>query len=237
MPDIISEVALPSKGKIYSVPIQWENQLRAPRLKDRGLGDTTRVLQLQANILDKTLLKPLGISAYDLHTADFTYLNMRQRQLSKGNKPYYVSVKCNNCGKVHQVNVDFAKLEVKYLEEDKLDLSFTTLNDEELELNFITPRMLDDSKVRAQEYKDEYKEVEMTLDDLRTQELLRLVIRSVNGARLTDARMTEFIQNLYASDIADIFAKLEDFDFGVQFKQSFTCDSCGKKIVYTVPAG
>ena len=237
MPDIITEVTLPSQGKIYAKEIAWKNQLRAPRLKDRGLGDTTRVLQLQANILDHTLLTPLGISAYDLHTADFTYLNMRQRQLSKGNRPYPVNIApCPKCGKVHSVNIDFNELEIKYLKEP-LDLTYTTLAENVLGLTFLTPRIIDDSRANAKEYLEEYPDVEMTRGDLELQEMLKLVIKTVDGKKLSGPRLTAFVQDLYSADIDGIMAKLQEDNFGVQFRRTMTCTGCGTRISYNVPLG
>lgn len=234
MPDIIVSVSLPSKGKIYDKEIQWQNQLRAPRLRDRGLGDTTRRLKLQAGILDKTLVQPLGISAYDLHTADFVYLNLMQRQLSKGNAPYKVAVTCKKCGHVHNLDIDLSTLEIKPLEEVK-PLVYTTIDEHELGLTFITPRMLDECIDKANDFKEEYKDTDMAFEDLKTQELLRFVIKTVDGARLSYPRMTDFISNMYSDDVDGVFSLLNDFDFGVQFQQTMTCEGCGKRIVYTLP--
>lgn len=234
MADIISEFILPSNGKLYSEEVQWKNQIRAPRLKDRGLGDSTRKLKLQASILDKTIIQPLGMSAYDLHTADFLYLNMRQRQLSKGDAPYKVAVVCNRCGKRHELNIKFNELEVKQLA-GPLDLTYKTLEEVEIELTYLTPRMLDDCIDNARSYNEEYPECGMSFEDLKTQELLRFVIKKVNGKRLTYAEMTDFIGNLLTEDVTGIFNKLDSFDFGVQLVRKFTCDECGKTVRYTVP--
>lgn len=234
MPDIATQVSLPSQGKLYDKQVQWQNQLRAPRLRDRGLGDTTSRLRLQASILDKTLVQPLGMSAYDLHTADFVYLNMMQRQLSKGGAPYKVSVTCNKCGKVHDLDVDLSTLEIKSLKEAP-KLEYKTLDDQVLSLTFITPRMLDECLVKAKEFKEEYPETEMSIEDLKTQELLRFVIKSIDGERLSYAKMTDFITNMYSDDVDGVFETINDFDFGVQFKQTFICTGCSRKMVYTIP--
>ncbi len=236
MADIMTEVSLPSNGKLYGEDVQWKNRLRAPRLKDRGFGDSTRKLKLQASILDKTLIQPLGMSAYDLHTADFLYLNMRQRQLSKGDAPYKVAVICNGCGTRHELSIKFEDLEVKRLEAP-LKLSYKTMEDDELELTYLTPRMLDDCVDNANAYKEEYPECDLSFEDLKTQELFRFVIKKVNGQKLTYAEMTNFISNLLTEDISGIFNVLDSYDFGVQLVQEFKCTNCRKKIRYTIPVG
>lgn len=235
MADIITEISLPSKGLVYGKEVQWQNQLRAPRLKDRGLADTTRRFKLQANILDNTLVQPLGISAYDLHTVDFTYLNMRQRQLSKGAAPYKILVKCSNCGKLHKVDVDLANLEIKTLKE-KPNYMFEASSGDVIEYTFITPRILDDSIVNALAFREEYPDCDLDDGTLKTQEFLRLIIKTINGKKLTYAQLTNYISEMYIDDIENILKKSESADWGIQFRQELKCD-CGKTIIYDVPTG
>lgn len=235
MAEIITEISLPSKGLIYNKNIQWQNQLRAPRLKDKGLADTTRKLKLQANILDNTIVQPLGISAYDLHVADFTYLNMRQRQLSKGATPYKVLVKCKGCGKTHKISIDLSTLEIKTLK-DVSDFKFTTLDNDIVTYTFLTPRILDDAVTNAIAFGEEYPDTDLDESSLKTQEFLRLLIKEVNGTKLTYARMTDFISSMYLDDVDTLISLAQTFDWGIQLLQEFKC-SCGKQIIYEVPVG
>lgn len=235
MADIITEVNLPSRGLIYTQEVKWQNQLKAPRLKDRGLADSTRKLKLQANILDNTLVESLGISAYDLHTADFIYLNMRQRQLSKGAAPYRVVVRCRKCGKMHKVDVDLDKLEIKTLKE-KPSYEFTTITEDKITYTFITPRILDDAVVNAMTFREQYPEVEMDEETLRTQEFLRLVIKEVNGKRKSYAQMTDYISSMYMVDVDALVLLANSTDFGVDFLQTLQCE-CGNRVEYEVPIG
>ena len=235
MADIITEVSLPSKGLIYSKETKWQNQLKAPRLRDRGLADTSRKFKLQANILDNTLVQPLGMSAYDLHTADFIYLNMRQRQLSKGAAPYRILVKCKNCEKLHKVEVDLSDLPIITLSE-KPKTEYKTLSEEVIHYTFVTPRILDEAEINARLFKEEYPEVELSEDSLKTQEFLRLIIQDVDGKKLTKAMMTDFIQSMYIEDTDGLFSEAYKADFGVQFRKEIQCE-CGKTIVFDVPTG
>lgn len=237
MSDIITEVKLPSSGLLYSEKINPNNQLRAPRLRDKGLADTTRKLKLQANILDKTLVQPLGMSAYDLHTADFVYLNMRQRQLSKGAKPYKIMVRCSraSCGKVHTLDIRLDEIEVKYLKKIP-EFEFNTSEGNLIKYNFITPRIMEESRTNALEFKEQYPDTDCGLEALETQEFLRLLIDKVDGKALTYAQKTDFISNMLLEDVDAFLETVSSFDFGLQFRRSFTC-SCGKKIVYDLPTG
>lgn len=235
MADIITEVGLPSKGLLYDKEIQWQNQLKAPRLRDKGLADSTRKLKLQAGILDSTLVQPLGISAYDLHVIDYIYLNMRQRQLSKGSAPYRILVRCKKCEKIHRVPIDLSQLEVVTLK-DKPNYTITTMDGDEVVFTFTTPRILDDLIDNAKAFREEYEDTTLSLDYLQTQEYLRLIIKSVNGQKITYAQMTNFIENLYMDDSKEILERSRTGDFGVQFIQSFQCD-CGNTVVYEIPIG
>ena len=231
--DIIEEVQLPSKGLVYDKEIAWKNRLRAPRLCDKGLGDMTRKNQLQANILDKTLVESLGISAYDLHYADFIYLNFKQRQLTMGNKPFKIQVKCSNpkCQVLHKLDIDLSEIDIKFLEE-KPEYLYTTLDGDEIEYTFATPRIFDDAKVNSEEFKETYPETEV---DTQFQELLRLLIKRVNGGKKTYSQMTAFISNLYMSDIMEILNNATNVDFGLNLDKSIKCPNCGKRIDFTIP--
>lgn len=232
MSDILTEVCLPSQGLLYSNNINPHNQLRAPRLKDKGLGDTTRKLKLQASILDRTLVQPLGMSTYDLHTADFVYLNMRQRQLSKGAAPYKIRVRCSrpSCGKVHDIDIPLEQIEVKNLVVAP-KFEFTTADKRVITYNFVTPRIMDDSKDNALAFKEQYPDTDLSLDVLETQEFLRLLISRVDGVSLPYAQKTEFIAEMLLDDIEAFLAAVSTFEFGLQFRRSFVCD-CGKRVVY-----
>ena len=238
MPDLVTEVMLPSRGKVYSQEIVWENQLRAPKLKDRGFGDSASALKIQASVLDKTLVTPLGMSTYDLHPADFAYLNWRQRQLTKGNAPYIFSVACPKCGKRHRIEFDLSTLPVKeYDESEPLDLTYTTRSGDELTLTFITPRMTDECKTKARAFLEENKESKLPFETVRIRELVKMIIQTVNGKVYTDARANSYIEELYMEDITEIMNKASAVPFGLQSRQEFDCldQDCGGKIIYYVP--
>lgn len=234
MPDFVVEFTLPSNGFIYNKDVVYKNQLRAPRLRDRGFGDTSRKLKLQASILDKTIVQPLNMSAYDLHTADFVYLNWLSRRLSKGEAAYKVSLQCPKCKVQHEISVDMSSIEVKKLNEP-LDLKYTTIEGHELSLTYVTPRILDDCIENAIDFKNQYKDTELSLDALKTQELLRLLIKTVDTKVLTYPQQTDFIMNLLDKDIELIMMVVNSFDFGLQLEKEFTCPECGKKIRYSIP--
>jgi ribosomal protein S27E len=229
--DLIDEVVLPSKGLVYDKEIKWSNRLRAPRLCDRGIGDLTKKNKLQASILDKTLLEPLGMSAYDLHTADFLYLNFMQRQIAKAGQPYKIKVKCENCRSEQIIDFDLKNLKVNYLSE-RPEYIFKTLNGEEIEYTFLTPRKIDDAKEASELYKEEFPGAEQ---DVELQELLRSVILKVDGVKPTHSQMTDFINNMYTEDSDRFIEKLMDINFGLDLHQSVRCPKCGKTIKFILP--
>lgn len=229
--DLIEEVVLPSKGLVYDKEIKWSNRLRAPRLCDRGIGDLTKKNKLQASILDKTLLEPLGMSAYDLHTADFLYLNFMQRQIAKAGQPYKIKIKCEHCGAEQLVDFDLKELKVNYLAE-KPEYRFKTLSGEEIEYTFLTPRKIDEAKEAAELYREEYPEADQ---DVELQELLRSVILKVDGVKPTHSQMTDFINNMYIEDSDSFLERLMTINFGLDLQQTAKCTKCKKTIKFILP--
>ena len=230
--DLIEEVVLPSKGLVYNKEIKWSNRLRAPRLCDKGIGDLTKVNKLQASILDKTLLEPLGMSAYDLHTADFLYLNFMQRQIAKAGKPYKIRIKCQHCGAEQEIDFDLNNLKINYLSK-KPKYEFKTLDGELIEYTFLTPRKIDEAKEKAELYREEYPgDDEM---DIELLELLRSVIVKVDGEKPTYSQMTDFIKGMYIDDSNEFLAQLMSVDFGLDLNQTAKCSKCGKTIKFILP--
>lgn len=229
--DIIEEVSLPSCGLVYDKEINWNNRLRAPRLCDKGIGDMTRRNKLQAGILDKTLLEPLGISAYDLHSADFLYLNFKQRILSKGNKPYKIKIKCAKCGHENLIDFDLSKLSITRLKE-KPTYEYTGIDEKTYTLNFFTPRILDDAREKANDFKEKYPDSDQ---DVYIQELLRLVIKAVDGREYTYSQMTGIISDLYLEDVDGIITEASKAGFGIDLRQETKCEGCGRMIPFNLP--
>lgn len=229
--DLIEEVVLPSKGLVYNKEIKWTNRLRAPRLCDKGIGDMTKVNKLQASILDKTILEPLGMSAYDLHTADFLYLNFMQRQIAKAGKPYKIRIKCQHCGAEQDIEFDLNSLKINYLKE-KPTYEFKTLDGEVIEYTYLTPRKIDEAKEKAELYREEYPEDDR---DVELRELLKSVILKVDGVKPTNSQLVDFIDNLYIDDSNEFLAQLMDVKFGIDLNQTAKCSKCGKTIKYILP--
>lgn len=228
---ITKEFKLPSCGILYGKAIKWENILRAPRLCDRGFGEIVRKNKLQASILDKTIVEPLGMSTYDLHPADFIYLNFIQRQLLKGDAPYKVEVICKSCGKKHSLDISIDSIEIKPLTaytEPVLTLQDGT----EVTVTYTTPRILDSVQSAVEDFKEAYPEADT---DVETQELLRKIIVKVNGEKMTYAQMTSFIQNLLITSVEEILEASITYDWGVQLLRKHKCDACGRNIMFNLP--
>lgn len=231
--DLIEEFTLPSKGLVYDKEIKWQNRIRAPRLKDKGIGDLTKKNKLQAGILDKTILEPLGISAYDLHTADFLYLNFKQRHLSSASKPYKVRVKCPFCQTQQDLDVDLGNIKINYLQE-KPSYEFTTMDGETLKYTYLTPRKIDEAQEAADLFKEEYPETDQ---DVQLQELLRAVIVSIDGVKPTHSQMIDFISNMYIEDSEKFLTELTTVNFGLDLNQSAKCSNpnCNRPFNYILP--
>lgn len=227
--DLIEEVHLPSEGVIYKTQIEPDNRIRAPRLSDRGIGDLSRKNRIQADVLNKTLLNPLGMDAYDLHISDFTYLNLRQRMAAKGSE-MDLTVRCGHCGFTENITVDLSELRINPAK-TPFDLTYTMKTGEELELRFFTPRILDSIRTNIDKFKDQFPEA---TQDISLQETCRALIVSVNGETKTYSQMTSFLLNSYEVDLVAIIDKAAATNFGPVLTQRRKCSKCGQEIVYSV---
>lgn len=227
--DLIEEVSLPSEGKIYEKEIKWKNQIRAPRLCEKGIGDLTRKRKLQANVLKKCLQEDLGIDPYDLHTSDFVYLNLRQRMAARGNEMDLTLV-CQSCGARSPITVDLSKLNIT---KPKLpfDLIYKTADDHEIKLRYFTPRILDDIKQAVEDFKEQFPEADQNIS---LQETCRAIIVTVDGEKKTFTQMTHFLLNCYEIDLIRMIDKAAATNFGPQLIQRKKCPNCGEEIVYSV---
>lgn len=224
------EFELPSRGKCYDKEIKWRNILRAPKLKDRGFGDILKKNQIQASILDKTIEEDLGMSTYDLHPADFVYLNFIQRRLLKGDEPYKIRVKCRNCGKEDDVDIPLEEIEITTLKE--YSHQEVMMGDTKIVVRFATPRILDAVGQEVELFREEFPDAE---GDLEMQEYLRKVIVSVDDKRLSYPQMTSFIQNLFLTTAEEILEKSLQYEWGMQLIRKHICSACGKVMTYNLP--
>ena len=226
--DLKEPFSLPSEGKIYSKNITGEYTIRAPRLRDKGIGDLRLKNKVQSECLKKCLDPTPEIDPYDWHTSDYTAANLAQRMAAKG-KIMPLIVKCQ-CGNSEEIEVDLSTLKVTK-PKLPLDLEYETSSGDKLQLKFFTPRILDSIRTNTEKFKEEYPEA---TQDVSLQETCRLIIDTVNGQKLPFSQMTNYLLDSYEVDLYGIIDKVFSTNFGPVLLQTRKCSRCGKEISFTV---
>lgn len=227
--DLKEPFKLPSKGKIYSREIEENYTIRAPRLKEKGIGDLRKKNKIQAEVLKKCLEPTPELDPYDWHVSDFTAANLAQRVAARG-KDMRLNVTCPKCKFTEEITIDLSKLE-NTKPKLPLDLTYTDKEGRVIKLRFLTPRILDSIKDNTAEYKEQYPEADW---DVSLQETCRALIVDVDGEKLTYSQMTNFIIESYEVDLLGMIDKVVSNGFGPSLIQKRPCSNCKNEIVFTI---
>lgn len=226
--DLKEPFSLPSGGKIYQKEITSDYTLRAPKLRDKGIGDLRSRNKIQSECLKKCLEPTPEIDPYDWHTSDYTAANLAQRMVAKG-KIMPLLIRCT-CGHSEEIEVDLSKVKVT---KPKLpfDLEYETSTGDKLQLRFFTPRILDSIKTNTNSFKEEFPEAK---HDISLQETCRALILSVNGQKLTYSQMTNYLLDSYEVDLTGLIDKVFSTNFGPVLIQTRECSKCKKTITFSI---
>ena len=154
---IVESFELPSKGLIYDVPVKSTFQLRSMTTEDemKRLSHSEDQYRLLSEIMDSCITTDLGISCYDMHIGDYQYVLHRLRVVTYG-ADYKVSSICPYCGNQDIYDIDLDSLDIiQYDEETFKKYKYITLpkSEKNVELDFMTPRMLDQIEAKKREDK------------------------------------------------------------------------------------
>lgn len=225
---------LPSKGLIYSKPINPEVTLRSMTTMDelKRLQPNDNEQRVMCNLINDCIVGDLGIDAYDLCMGDYNYLLHRLRVLSHGPE-YKMVTRCPKCQTIEEQTFNLDTLEVNEYEDGMLDLLNVHLpkSDVDVKLRFTTSRMIDEVEKRR---KDILKQTPDALDP-RYLVTLEYLIESVDGKVLSYVDKEKFVQNLPIKDANLIINRVAEFNKKIGLDITFTneCPVC--KYVYLVP--
>lgn len=227
--DLIEEFNLPSEGKIYQKEIPATYSIRAPRLSDRAIGNTSSKNKIQSEVLLRCLDPKPEVIPYDWHTSDYTMANLAQRKAARGSM-MPLRVICRNCKTVQdiEVNLDEVKITKPKL---PFDLTYKTASGEVVELKFFTPRILDQIKYNVKKYKEDFPEADQ---DVSLQETVRAIVVSIDGEILPYSQMTNWLMNCYEVDLNGMVEKALATNFGPVLIRKEICKNCGNLITYSI---
>ena len=166
---IAENFVLPSHGLVYDVEVNPNIKLRSMTVRDEmrraAPSNDGSIYRTLAETIDNCLIEKPGISSYDMCIGDFQFLMHKLRIVTYGPE-YKISCRCPNCGDFDEHVVNLEELGVQELKEFdkekylKLELP---VSKKVLELNYNTPRILDNiekdvSRIQKQ-YNKEHKEM------------------------------------------------------------------------------
>lgn len=231
---IAESFVLPSKGLIYSTPINPNVKLRSMTTAEemRRLAPTDTSYKVMSDIIEACMVEgPKDkLSVYDMCIGDYQYLLHKIRVVTYGND-YKLAVRCPHCGSIHQTTINLDDLEVSEYDESMDSLKTITLprTKREVGLRIQTPRILDNIAKRK-------KELQKKSGDLDYDPTLSLTLMSmidtIDGEKLDPGKLEKFVKTLPMMDANYLIQSSNKLNgkVGISTDLSVECKHCGKDI-------
>ena len=233
---ISEQFTLPSKGLMYSRPVNPHISLRAMTTAEemRRLSPTETPYKVMCEIIQDCIVgEKLGIPVYDLALCDYQFLLHKLRIVTYGPE-YKMSMYCPYCGQVSDTVINLDELDlVEYTEDfEELRKVFLPVCKKEIEIKLQTPRTIDEVNARIKEIKKRNKELSYDPSLLVT---LQSVIKTVDGQVPNPVSLEGFVKKLSMRDANILLqqAKKLNGKVGLNTECVARCAECGYEAVTT----
>lgn len=224
---------LPSKGLIYDNKVNAYVELRSMTARDemKRLSPSPAKFKILADIIEDCMIEKPAVHVYDMALGDYEYLLHRLRIITYGDE-YKVAIRCLHCNEITETVAHLEELNIIPFDYAKFE-ELTTLRlprkNDTITLKFQTPRMLDEIEAEIKELKRKFKSAEVSFDLLV---LLKHVIDTVNGVKLTSAQLETYVNNLPALDMTKIVNTVDEINALIGVKNDLTvlCSNCGGEV-------
>ena len=230
---IMEGYELPSKGKIYSETVNPHIELRSMTARDemKRLSPSSTPLKTLADIIEGCCIEKPGIHVYDMSLGDYEFLLHKLRIVTYG-EAYNVALRCPECGELIEATADLGQLSIKEFDEEKIkELQTFRLprSGKTITLNFLSPRIIEESEVKVKEMKRRYKNVTI---DFETLVKLQMNIDFVDGEKKTETELENIITNLPAMDLQKLLNNIDKLNqqIGLDNILYLTCPKCGEEV-------
>lgn len=231
---IIESFELPSKGKIYNVPVNPVFQLRSMTTEDemKRLSHSEDQYKLLSEIMDSCIITDIGISCYDMHIGDYQYILHRLRAVTYGSD-YKISSICPFCGNQDIYDIDLDSLEVMPYDEitfNKYRNLTLPKSKKNVDITFITPRMLDQIEARKREDKRKATKTKSSFKEGTSLiYTLNAIVTSINGTVYDPIKKEQFLRKLELADTNSIMKYGEKLNslIGLVAIIDNICTECG----------
>lgn len=227
METIFETFMLPSGGKIYDKDINPIVDLTSMKVwqEMKRLSPTDMPYKLMSDIIEECLREKLAISVYDLCLGDYQYLLYKLRTVTYGSQ-YKMNMICPKCGQIAETLVDLDNIAINEYNEDYNNFTHITLpNGDEIDLNYQTPRMLDEISRRAKEMQKKVK----SNTDYTLLFTLVLAIKQVNGTKMSNVQLENYCKNLGMKDCNFLIHSIDELNgkIGMSNDILVNCSNCG----------
>lgn len=224
---------LPSKGKIYDVPVDQHIELRSMTARDemKRLSPSTTQFKKLADIIEGCLIEKPKIHVYDMALGDYEFLLHKLRIVTYGPE-YKMSVTCPHCLETFEADANLEQLQIVDFDETKfheLQTFKLPASGDMIKIKFQTPHMLDDIELQTKEAKRKFRTADIEFDLLF---LLKNVIDEVNGIKLSPDKIETYINNLPAKDMIKIVNNVDALNacIGIDSTLFVDCKNCGGEV-------
>lgn len=232
---IAESYTLPSKGLIYSEPINPSIKIRSMTTEEemRRLAPSDTPYKTMCDIIEDCLVEKPGMSVYDMCLGDYQFLLHKLRIVTYGTD-YKMMETCPNCGETHEVKISLDDLQEIEFNESLLEAKKILLpvSKKEVVLKLQTPRALDEIALRTKELKRKIKDKSYDPGLMVT---LGVLIDTVDNRKLSVVELETFVKKLPMKDATLIIQTADKLNRGVGLDTSVivSCDSCGYDAVTT----
>ena len=234
---IAERYTLPSHGLLYDSDINPDIKLRSMTVRDEmkrmAPANDGTIYRVLAEVIDDCLVEKPGISSYDMCIGDFQFLMHKLRIVTYGPE-YKISCRCPNCGNYDDYIVNLEDLsldELKDFDKDKYLRLELPASKKVVELNYNTPRILDNIEKEVDRVAKQYKKQNKVMSDVDWHLLYQLVyaIKTVDGQKLSVTQKETFCNNLVGRDYNAIINALDKLDqkVGLGLMFEVKCNQCG----------
>lgn len=230
---IMEGYELPSKGKIYTEAVNPHIELRSMTARDemKRLSPSSTPLKTLADIIEDCCIEKPAIHVYDMSLGDYEFLLHKLRIVTYG-EDYNVSLRCPTCGELVETAADLGQLSIKEYDEKEIEnlRSFTLpRSGRAITLNFISPRIIEESEAKVKEMKRRYKTATIDFDTLVK---MQMNIDLVDGEKKTETELENIITSLPAMDLQKILNNIDKLNqqIGLDNILYLTCPKCSEEI-------
>jgi endogenous inhibitor of DNA gyrase (YacG/DUF329 family) len=208
-------------------------ELRSMTARDemKRLSPSTAHFKVLADIIEGCMIEKPAIHVYDMALGDYEFLLHKLRIVTYGDD-YKMAVKCPHCGEIVETVAHLEELKIAEFTPEKFEaLKVLKLpkKGDTISLKFQTPRMLDEMEAETKELKRKFKDADASFDLLV---LLKNVIDTVNGEKLTATKLETYINNLPALDMTKIVNTVDALNalVGIENELTVNCPKCGGEV-------